>query len=158
MLVGRGAERGALDRLLAGAGAESGGGLLLCGEPGIGKTALLEYAVERAAGNLRVLRTVGVAAESTLAYAALHHLLLPVLDRAADLPAGQAAALAGAFGAAGTGGGGGGAATGGGAAEPFAVAVAALGLLSVAGGERPLLCVVDDAHWVDTPSLHALAF
>ncbi|MFL6077916.1 MAG: AAA family ATPase, partial [Mycobacteriales bacterium] len=148
MLVGRAAERAALDRLLAGARAERGGGLLLCGEPGIGKTALLEYAVERAAGDLRVLRTVGVEAESTLAYAALHHLLLPVLDRAAELPAGQAAALAGALRAQASPS----------AAEPFAVSVAALGLLSAVAGDRAVLCVVDDAHWVDTPSLHALAF
>jgi DNA-binding CsgD family transcriptional regulator len=143
VLVGREVEQKSLEEMLARARDHQGTGLVVRGEPGIGKSALLGYAAERAAG-LRVLRAVGVEAESTLAYAALHQLLLPILDRLDALPEPQAAALRTAFGL-----------SAGEPTQPFLVSVAALTLLSEAG---PVLCLVDDAHWCDGPSLDAFAF
>ncbi|HZV74439.1 MAG TPA: AAA family ATPase [Conexibacter sp.] len=151
MLHGRAAELAAIDRLLAGAREGRGGGLVLRGEPGIGKSALLGEAAARAARDMRVLHAVGVEGEASLAYAALHQLLLPVLDRLDALPAPQAHALRIAFGLAGAGG----------EQEdvsPFLVAVAALTLLSELADRQPLLCVVDDVQWADAPSRDALAF
>ena len=92
MLQGRGAEQAAIDRLLEAVCTGEGGGLVLRGEPGIGKSALLAYAGERAA-DLRVLRAVGVAQESMLAYATLQSLVRPVLGAAERLPGPQARAL-----------------------------------------------------------------
>src|SRR5687768_186132 len=97
VLHGRSREQAAIDQLLAGASAGEGGTLILRGEPGIGKSALLAYAGERA-GDMRVLRAVGVEAEAALAYAGLHQLLRPLLDQIDRLPAPQARALAVAFG------------------------------------------------------------
>ena len=145
-LLGRQAEREVLGRLLEAARGGHGGVLVVHGEPGVGKTALLEDAVQAAAG-FRVARAVGVESEMELAFAALHQLCAPMLDRLERLPAPQRDALAVAFGL-----------RAGEAPDPFLVGLAALGLLSEAAEERPLLCVVDDAQWLDCASSRALAF
>ncbi len=152
MLHGRAAERARLDLLVAGAAAARGGALVVGGEPGAGKTALLTDAADRAVG-AAVLRTSGIESESPLAFAALHRLLRPVLDRLPRIPPGQAAALRRALGGDsddGTGPGGG--------DDRFVVFVATLSLLAELGEEQPVLCVVDDAHWLDAASAEALLF
>jgi DNA-binding NarL/FixJ family response regulator len=146
VLYGRARELVAIDRLVAAARAGRGGALAVWGEPGIGKSALLAYASQRAEG-LRVLHAVGVEGESRLAYAALHQLLRPLLGQAERLPPPQAGALRVAFGL-----------EAGESPDGFLVAVAALTLLSEHAEDRPLLCLVDDAHWADAPSLAALGF
>jgi len=118
---------------------------VLAGEPGIGKSTLLGYAAEQAAG-MRVLRAVGVESEVELPFAGLHQLLWPVLEHIAHLAPPQAAALRGAFGLE--------AAPG----DRFLVAVALLTLLAEVAEDRPLLVLVDDVHWLDTASSDALAF
>jgi len=145
MLWSRTGETSAIDRLLSRAHAGQGGGLLLRGEPGIGKSALLRYAREQA-GDACVLEAAGAAAESDLAYATVHQLLRPLLPRAGGLPEPQAAALRIAFGLQ--------AAQD--APDPFLVSPAVLTLLSDAG--RPVLCLVDDVQWADRPSADVLAF
>jgi DNA-binding CsgD family transcriptional regulator len=153
MLLGRSREQADITRLLDGARAGRGGALVLRGEPGIGKSALLEDAAGRARG-LRVLRAAGVASETMFAYATLHRLLRPLLDQVPRLPAPQAGALRLAFGL--------GPATGAGAAprppDRFLVSLAALTLLSEAAAATPVLCLVDDLHLADAPSAEALAF
>jgi hypothetical protein len=146
MLHGRARERAAIGRLLAAAHAGEGGVLVVRGEPGIGKSALLADAAQRAVG-MRVLRAVGVEAESALAYATLRELLHPVLGGVERLPEPQARALRVAFGI-----------QAGEAPDRFLVSLAALTLLSDSAGECPLLCLVDDAHRADPPSLAALGF
>src|ERR1700745_2661951 len=146
MLLDRLPERAALSRLLDGARAGRSGVLVMRGEPGIGKSALLEYAIESAAG-LRVARLAGVESEMELAFAALQQLCAPMLDKLAGLPAPQRAALGIAFGL-----------ETGGAADRFLVGLAALSLLSEAAAQQPLLCVIDDAQWLDRASAQALAF
>ncbi len=145
-LLGRDREREVLDRLLNGARGGSGGVLVVHGEPGVGKTALLEYAVE-AGRQLRVARTVGVESEMELAFAALQQLCSPFLELMEHLPQPQRDALAVAFGL-----------SAGPAPDPFLVGLAVLGLLAEAAEEQPLLCVVDDAQWLDSASARALAF
>jgi len=145
-LLGRERERVALDRLLEAARGGHGGVLVVHGEPGVGKTALLEYAGE-AGREFSVLETVGVEGEMELPYAALQQLCSPILDRAERLPDPQRDALGVAFGL-----------RSGQAPNPFLVGLAALGLLSEASEERPLLCVVDDAQWLDGASARALVF
>ena len=145
-LLGRQREREVLERLLEAARGGRGGVLVVHGEPGVGKTALLEYAVEAARG-FRVARAVGVEGEMELAYAALQQLSSPSLDFLERLPDPQRDALAVAFGLA-----------AGRPPNPFLVGLAVLGLLSEAADERPLLCVVDDAQWLDRASARALAF
>src|SRR5579862_2625690 len=145
-LLGRQRERDVLDRLLGAARRGDGGVLVVRGEPGVGKTALIDWTVE-AGGGFRVLRTVGVEGEMELPYAALQQLCAPALDlidRLADL---QRDALAVAFGL-----------SAGEAPNPFLVGLAVLGLLAEAAEEQPLLCVVDDAQWLDRASARALAF
>ncbi|MFF5446250.1 ATP-binding protein [Streptomyces sp. NPDC012888] len=143
---GRVAERERVERMLEEARRGSGGALLLRGEAGIGKTTLLDHAVRRA-GDARVLRAEGVESEMELAYGGLHQLFLPVLDLVGTLPGPQAAALRAVFGL---------------TDEPvrdrFTVGLAVLTLLSDASRDRPVLCVVDDAQWLDQPSVDALAF
>ncbi len=120
--------------------------LVLRGEAGAGKTALLRHAIASAQG-LTIVRAVGVESEMELAFAALHQLCLPLLDRLDRLPAPQRDALETAFGlSAGT------------VPDRFMVGLAALGLLSATASERPLLCIVDDAQWLDRESAQALAF
>jgi DNA-binding CsgD family transcriptional regulator len=146
VLLGRDRERAALDRLLDEARASRSGALALRGEPGIGKSALVAYTLSRADG-MRVLSATAVEAEAELPFAGLHQLLWPVLDRAESLPGVQGAALRGAFGL-----------TAERVEDRFLVSVALLGLLTAVAEEGPLLCVVDDAHWLDRPSADALLF
>jgi DNA-binding CsgD family transcriptional regulator len=145
-LLGREREREVLDRLLEAARGGHGGVLVVDGEPGVGKTALLEHAVG-AAREFRALRTVGVEGEMELPYAALQQLWAPISDLMEPLPTPQRDALAVAFGL-----------SAGQAPDPLLVGLAVLGLLSEAAEERPLLCVVDDAQWLDRASARALAF
>jgi predicted ATPase len=149
MLHGRRAECALLDRLLADAANLRSGALLLRGEAGIGKTALLAYAADHAAvePGMRVLRGFGVESESELAFAALHQIVRPVLDHLERLPSPQASALKGAFGLATAH-----------DTDRFLIAVGALSLLAEVAEERPLLCLVDDAQWLDQASWDALAF
>ena len=146
MLRGRRDERAALDGLLEDAREGQSGVLVLRGDAGIGKTAMLEYAIG-SASDLRVLCAVGVESEMELAFAALHQLCAPLLDRLDDLPGPQRAALATTFGL-----------SAGAMPDRFFVGLAVLGLLSEAAEERPLLCVIDDAQWSDRASAQALAF
>jgi DNA-binding CsgD family transcriptional regulator len=146
VLYGRDVERRAIDALLADARESHSGVLVLRGEPGVGKSTLLADAVERA-GNMEVLRADGFESESELAFAGLHQVLRPLLEHVHEIPAPQAAALRGALGLApGT--------------EPdrFLISVAVLSLLAAAAETRPLLCLVDDAHWLDQPSAESLTF
>jgi len=145
-LFGRQPEREVLGRLLEAARGGHGGVLVVHGEPGVGKTALLEDAVA-ASREFRVVRTVGVEGEMELAYAALQQLCAPILELTKRLPQPQRDALAVAFGR-----------SAGPAPDPFLVGLAALGLLSEAAEERPVLCVVDDAQWLDRASARALGF
>jgi DNA-binding CsgD family transcriptional regulator len=145
-LVGRQRERAALDRLLRAARDGDGGVLVLYGEPGVGKTALLDYAVE-AGRAFRVARANGVEGEMELPFAALQHLCAPVLALMERLPGPQRDALAVAFGL-----------SAGPSPNPFLVGLAVLGLLSETAEHQPLLAVVDDAQWLDRASARALAF
>jgi len=120
--------------------------LVVRGEPGVGKTALLEYLVGQASG-CRVARAAGVQSEMELAFAGLHQLCAPMLDRLESLPAPQRDALRTAFGI-----------SAGPAPDRFLVGLAVLGLLSEVAGERPLVCVVDDEQWLDRTSAQALGF
>jgi DNA-binding CsgD family transcriptional regulator len=146
MLLDRLPERAALSQLLDTARAGRSGVLVMRGEPGAGKTALLEYAIESAAG-LRVARVAGVESEMELAFAALQQLCAPMLDKLGSLPDPQRAALDVAFGL-----------STGAAPDRFLVGLATLGLLSEVAEQQPLLCVVDDAQWLDRASAQALAF
>jgi DNA-binding CsgD family transcriptional regulator len=146
MLHGRDGERAAIDRLLAGAVAGRSGALVISGEPGMGKTALLDYAAS-AAGAARLLRTAGVESEAELPFAGLQLLLRPALDRLDALPEVQATALRGALGLAAAG-----------PVDRFLVGLAVLCLLSDLAGDGPLVCLVDDAQWLDEESLRALRF
>jgi DNA-binding CsgD family transcriptional regulator len=146
MLLDRLPERAALSQLLEAARAGRSGVLVMRGEPGIGKTALLDWAIESAAG-LRVARVAGVESEMELAFAALQQLCAPMLGQLAGLPDPQRAALGVAFGL-----------ETGAAPDRFLVGLAALSLLSEAAEQQPLLCVVDDAQWLDRASALVLAF
>jgi DNA-binding CsgD family transcriptional regulator len=145
-LLGRQRERAVLAGLLDGARGGEGGVLVVHGEPGVGKTALLDWMVEEGR-QLRVLRAVGVEGEMELPFAALQQLCSPILDRSERLPDPQRDALNVAFGL-----------SAGQAPNPFLVGLATLGLLSEASEQRPLLCVVDDSQWLDRASARALAF
>jgi hypothetical protein len=120
--------------------------LVLRGEPGVGKTALLEYAIEEAAG-LYVTRVAGVESEMELAFAALQQLCAPMVDKLEGLPDPQRHALGVAFGL-----------ETGAAPDRFLVGLAALSLLSAVAERQPVLCVVDDAQWLDRASAQTLAF
>ena len=120
--------------------------LVLRGEAGAGKTALLAYLLERASG-CRIAQAAGVESEMELAFAGLHQLCAPFLDRLERLPGPQRDALSIAFSL-----------RDGDTPDRFAVGLAVLSLLSEVAGERPLVCVVDDAHWLDRASAQALAF
>ncbi|WP_019204290.1 LuxR family transcriptional regulator [Tsukamurella sp. 1534] len=147
-LIGRDDERARIEGLLADARAEHGGALVLRGEPGIGKSALLDHAAAVAARDgMRVIRAAGVESDSDLLYGGLHQLLLPHVGRLDSIPGPQAAALRGAFGMA-----------EGGAANRFLIAACTLALLADLAEDAPLLCVVDDLQWVDRGSVEALLF
>jgi DNA-binding CsgD family transcriptional regulator len=145
-LTDRHAERDMLDGLLAAVRAGESRSLVVRGKPGVGKTALLEYLVEQASG-CRVARAVGIQSEMELAFAVLHQLCAPMLDRLEYLPAPQRDALRIAFGL-----------SAGPPPDPFLIGLAALGLLSELAGERPLVCIVDDEQWLDSASAQVLAF
>ncbi|HEY5629099.1 MAG TPA: ATP-binding protein, partial [Candidatus Limnocylindrales bacterium] len=145
-LFGRLPETGLLDGLLQHAADGRGGALLLHGEPGIGKTVLLEYAATAASG-FTVLHARGIESETQISFSGLSELLRPLLDRVRTLPARQAEALESAL-----------------AIGPpvsvdrFAVAAATLSLLAAAAADQPVLALVDDLQWLDTSSAEALLF
>jgi DNA-binding CsgD family transcriptional regulator/tetratricopeptide (TPR) repeat protein len=145
VLLGRVEERARLDDLLAGAREGRSGVVLIRGAPGIGKTALLEYAVGQASG-FEVVRAAGVESEMELAFAALQQLCSPFLSRLDRLPGPQRVGLETAFGL-----------SAGNPPDPLFVGLGVLSLLSdAASAERPLLCVVDDVQWLDRASALAL--
>ena len=146
VLIGREAETAIIDRLLVDAVSGRSGVLVLTGEAGVGKSALLAYARARATG-MTVLQTVGVQSEAEIQFAALYHLLRSALDRMSSLPPPQSAALGAALGMVPDR-----------AANRFLIGTAVLSLLSEAAGVRPLLCLVDDAGWLDYESAVTIAF
>src|ERR1700751_3409584 len=135
-LTGRLSERGVLDRFVADVRAGEGGALVVRGEPGVGKTALLDYLAGRASGCL-VARAAGVQSEMELAFAGLHQLCAPMLDHAESLPGPQREALRTVFGL-----------SAGPPPDRFLVGLAVLGLLSETAAERPLVGVVGDNQWL----------
>ncbi len=144
--MGREAERAQIERLLGDAAAGDGGALVLRGEAGVGKTALLEQAMEAVEG-FRILCALGVESEAELPFAALHELVAPVVGLIQGLPEPQSKAMQAALAL----------------AEfenlnRFSAYAATLGLLAAAAAERPVLCVLDDAHWLDQASTEALVF
>ena len=145
-LTGRHAECAGLDQLINTVRAGGSRVLVVRGDPGAGKSALLDYLAEHASG-CQVLRAVGVQSEMELAYAGLHQLLAPVLHRVDLLPTPQREALRTAFGV-----------SAGPVPDQFLVGLAVLGLVSEAAAERPLVCLVDDEHWLDRASVQALGF
>ena len=143
---GRASECGVLDRLLDKVRRGESAVLVLRGEAGVGKTALLRYCAREAAG-FRIAQIAGVESEMELPFAGLHQLCAPLLDRLDPLPEPQQDALRVAFGLA-----------VGAAPDRFLVALAALSLLAEASAERPLLCFIDDAQWLDDASSQVLGF
>jgi DNA-binding CsgD family transcriptional regulator len=146
VLMDRCGEREVFDRLVSAIRAGASQALVVRGELGVGKSALLEYVVGRASG-CRVERVVGVQSEVDLAFAGLHQLCMPMLDRMERLPGPQRDALRTAFGL-----------RVGPAPDRFLVGLAALGLLAEVARERPLVCLIDDAQWLDTASVQLLTF
>jgi DNA-binding CsgD family transcriptional regulator len=145
-LYARDFECATIDRLLDQARRSRSGVLVLRGEAGLGKSALLDYARSRS-GEMRIIQTVGVEPEIELPFAALHRLLLPVLHYIDRIPDVQAAALRSAL-----------AIAPGEAKNRFVVAMAVLSLLAEIAADEPVLCLIDDAHWLDQPSADTLAF
>jgi hypothetical protein len=143
-LYGRRLECAVLDELLEQVRRGRGTVLVLRGEAGVGKTALLEYVAGRARG-CRLARVTGVQSEMELAFAGLHQLCAPMLSRAERLPVPQREALRTAFGLA-----------GGPPPDRFLVGLAVLSLVSEVAAERPLVCVIDDEQWLDHASAQAL--
>jgi DNA-binding CsgD family transcriptional regulator len=146
LLFGRDAERSIVGALLEGARESRSGVLVVRGEAGVGKSTLLEDARERAP-EMRLLRCVGIESEAQLPFAALHQLLRPVLGHLEKLPVPQARALRAALGL-GAGGG----------DDRFLISLAVLSLLAETAEDGPLLCLVDDAQWLDDASADALVF
>src|SRR5919197_2734795 len=145
-LRGRSSERELLDRLLENVRDGQSAVLVIRGEPGIGKTALLKHCAEQASG-FRVARIAGVESEMELPFAGLHQLCAPMLGRLGALPEPQRAALGVALGL-----------SSGAPPDRFLVGLAALSLLAEVATERPLLCFVDDAQWLDVASRQVLGF
>jgi DNA-binding CsgD family transcriptional regulator len=145
-LRGRRSERAVLDRLADGVRGGRSRVLVLYGEPGVGKTMLLDYLGRRAVG-CQVVRAAGVQSEMELAFAGLHQLCAPMLDRLERLPEPQQEALQTAFGR-----------SAGPVPDRFLVSLAVLSLLSEVAGERPLVCVIDDQQWLDRASAQAFGF
>src|SRR3977135_3998976 len=146
MLRGRRTECAVLDSVLDGVRVSRSAVVVVRGEPGIGKTALLEYLVEAASG-FRVVRASGVESEMELPFAGLHDRCAPMLGRLGLLAEPQRRALSVAFGL-----------TLGDAPDRFLIGLAALSLLAETSEEQPLLCVVDDAQWLDQASAQVLGF
>jgi predicted ATPase len=145
-LRGRRDELGVLAGLVAAVRAGQSRVLVVRGEPGVGKMALLNHLAGQAQG-WRVVRAAGMQSEMEFAFAGLHQLLVPMLDRLEHLPGPQREALRTVFGI-----------SAGPAPDRFLVALAVLSLLSEVAGERPLVCVVDDQQWLDRASAQALGF
>ena len=145
-MFNRGSERDLLDRLVVAARAGDSQVLVLRGEAGIGKTALLEYVALRSSG-CRIIRASGAESEMELAFAGLHQLCASMLDRLDRLPDPQREALSTAFGL-----------SSGKPPDRFIVGLAVLSLLSDVAEEQPLVCLVDDAQWFDQVSAQTLAF
>jgi len=145
-LCGRRRECARLDGLLAGVWAGRSAALVVRGEAGVGKTALLDYVAQSAAG-LRLLRAAGVESEMELAFAALHQMCGPALDRLGRLPGPQRAALGTAFGL-----------QAGPPPDRFLIGLGVLSLLAEVAGDGPLICLIDDARWLDRASARVLAF
>ncbi|MGI5144490.1 AAA family ATPase [Streptomyces sp. CA-106110] len=146
MLRGRTTECRRLDQLLAETRSGRSGTLVICGEPGIGKSALLDYLAEQAS-DCHVVRAWGVESEMELAFAGLHQLRAPMLDRLERLPPPQRDALGAAFGLDAEH-----------SPDRFMVGMAVLMLFSELAQEQPLVCLVDDAQWLDQASVQALSF
>jgi predicted ATPase len=147
-LLGRGPELDVLDGLVGRLATGAGGALVLHGEPGIGKSALLAAAAAQAtAAGVRVLSVVAVQSEARLPFAGLHQLLRPVLPLAERLPARQRAALLSAFGMSDAD-----------SPELFLIGLAALEVISDAAAGTPVLLIADDVQWLDDPSRAVLAF
>src|SRR5262249_22669121 len=145
-LLGRRSECAALDELMESVRTGLSAALVLRGDAGVGKSALLEYLVQHASG-CGIARGVGIESEMELAYAGLQQLCAPFLDRVEQLPSPQRDALSTAFGL-----------RNGEVPARFLVGLAVLSLLSDAAEDRPLVCIVDDAQWLDAASAQALAF
>jgi DNA-binding CsgD family transcriptional regulator len=145
-LIGRDAECATLEQIVIAVRAGDSRALVLHGEAGIGKSALLDRLSEQAAEDCRVLRAAGVESEMELAFATLHQLCGPMLGRLEDLPDPQRGALRTAFGI-----------SAGPPPDPFLVAMAVLSLLSDVADERPLLLLIDDEQWLDHASADVLA-
>jgi DNA-binding CsgD family transcriptional regulator len=146
VLFGRSDECARIDELLDMARLGRSGALVIRGDPGIGKTALVDYAGMRG-GEMRVLRAVGVESESEMPYSGLHELTRPIAGLIERLPRQQRAAIQDAL-----------APAGGEIADRFAVYTATLGLVALAAVDGPVLCLIDDAHWLDRGSAEALLF
>lgn len=146
LLLGRANQREALDRLLAETRDGHGAVLVIRGEAGVGKTALLRYAAAQAVG-FQVRRTSGVESEMQLPFASLHQLCRPLLDQLGSIPPPQRVALRRALGM-----------EDGDSPDQFLVSLAALSLLSETSTQQPTLCVIDDAQWLDSASGRAFAF
>src|SRR5262245_39540182 len=145
-LLGRRSERATLDEMLTGVRSGSSRTLVLRGDAGVGKSALLDY-LELQAARCRVIRTAGVESEMELAFAGLHQLCAPFADRFETLPGPQRDALGTALGL-----------RDGDVPDRFRVGLAVLGLLSDLAEERPVICIVDDTQWLDAASTQALVF
>jgi AAA ATPase domain len=145
-LLGRSAECGVLDQLIGVVRAGESQVLVVGGEPGVGKSALLDYVLETAS-DCQVARAAGIQSEMELAFAGLHQLCAPMMDHLDRLPVPQREALRTAFGI-----------SAGPAPDRFLIGLAVLGLLSEAAGARPLICLIDDQQWLDRASAQALGF
>ncbi|HEY7432276.1 MAG TPA: ATP-binding protein, partial [Streptosporangiaceae bacterium] len=145
-LTDRRGERDTLDRLVDAVRGGQSRALVVRGDPGVGKTVLLDYAARQASG-CRVARAAGVQTEMELAFAGLHQLCAPMLGRAGHLPVPQQDALRIVFGVA-----------SGPPPDRFLVGLAVLSLLSEVAGEQPLICLIDDEQWLDHASAQALGF
>jgi DNA-binding CsgD family transcriptional regulator len=145
-LVGRESECAVIEHLLEAATRGESGSLVIRAGAGMGKTALLRYAATRAAG-MKVLTVTGIEAESDLDYAGLHSLVRPIVENLPGIPEPQRAALAAALGLEAPGG-----------ADRFLVSAGVLSLLDAAAEQSPLLCLIDDAQWLDVPSADSLVF
>ena len=145
-LIDRHVERGLLDGVLRDVRAGKSRVLILHGDPGVGKSALMEYVAGQARG-CRLVRAAGVESEMELPYAALHQVCAPMLDRLEHLPSPQRDALGTAFGL-----------RAGPPPDRFLIGLAALGLFSLAAEHQPLVFLIDDLPWLDRTSAQALAF
>src|SRR5690242_6775394 len=145
-LIDRRSERSLLDEVLRDVKSGRSRVMMLLGEPGVGKSALLDYMADRAPDCL-VVRAAGVESEMELAYAALHQLCMPLRDRVDHLAAPQREALSVAFGL-----------TTGQPPDRLLISLAVLSLLSEAAESRPVICLIDDLQWLDDASAQALSF